>query len=135
MRVISIIESSSFPFRRYHVRQDSHIIASPSPPRSLFLDEFLDVLYEFSRIYSTSQHSTRIYRFRQDKKEKHTCRPNKSQLVRATRGLLRIVFLRKDVALQVGQVDDSQADAGQPCGREDLMSDESRPDWLPVTSR
>ena len=62
-----------------------------------------------------------------------TCRPNKSQLVRATRCLLRIIFLRKDVALQIGQVDDSRAIAGQPCGRENLMSDKGRPDWLPVT--
>ena len=111
-------------------------MASPSTPRCLSLDKFLDIFNEITRICSSCQHSTRVSRFRQEKKEeekKHTLRTNKSQLMCATLCLLRIIFLRKDIALQIGQVDDVRTIAGKPSGREDLMSDEGGPDWFSVT--
>ena len=45
---------------------------------------------------------------------------------------LRDVFIRKDVSVQIGEMDDSVTNPGHPCRGEDLMGDERGPDRCSV---
>ena len=45
---------------------------------------------------------------------------------------LRNISIRKDVSVQLGQMDHASTEPGHPYGGRDLMSDERRPDWFPM---
>ena len=45
---------------------------------------------------------------------------------------LRNISIRKDVSVQLGQMDHASTEPRHPYGGRDLMSDERRPDWFPV---